>query len=319
MANLNVALLGTLDYAQHLGKRGTASDLTFYNLKKGENIVTFVEPTRYPERLAPLFYAISLATKSILVVDQINKAFAECVVMLHCADLKDGLIILRNNIRKEQIAPLISGTVVEGYQFIEDDKSALREMLLEEASHLQNACDSKAGTMPVDHFYNVKGVGIVVLGCIKEGTLRKHDELRVLPGDKTAQIRSIQKHDDDFDCAGIGDRVGLALKGIGLDDLERGTVITNNGSVKMASSLKGKSEITKYWPTPLNEVMVLHIGNWMQFLPARLESIRSIDDWHNLDMSLTLDKPLIYKPGSRGVLTYPEGSKLRVIGNIELL
>ncbi len=319
MANLNVALLGALDYAQHLGKRGTASDLTIYNLKKGENIVTFVEPTRYPERLAPLFYAISLATKSILVVDQIDKVFGECVVMLHCAGLKDGLIILRNHIQKEQIAQLISGIVVEGYQFMEDDKSTLREMLLEEASHLKNTCESPTGTMPIDHFFNVKGVGIVVLGRIKDGTLRKHDELRVLPGNKTAQIRSIQKHDDDFDCAGVGDRVGLALKGIGLDDLERGTVLTNNGSVKMASSLNGKAEITKYWPTPLNEDMVLHIGNWMQFLPARLESIRPIDGWHNLEMNLTLDKPLIYKPGKRGVLTYPEGSKLRVIGNIKFL
>jgi len=319
MANLNVALLGALDYVQHLGKRGTVSDLTFYNLKKGENTVTFVEPTRYPERLAPLFYAISLATKSIIVVDQIDKAFGECVVMLHCAGLKDGLIILRNNIQKEQIAQLISGTVVEGYQFMEDDKSTLREMLLEEASHLKNTCESPTGTMPIDHFFNVKGVGIVVLGRIKDGTLRKHDELRVLPGNKTAQIRSIQKHDDDFDCAGVGDRVGLALKGVGLDDLDRGTVLTNNDSVKIASSLKGKAELTTYWPTPLSEGMVLHVGHWMQFLAARLDSIKTIDDWHNLEISLELDKPLIFNPGERGVLTYPEGSKLRVVGNIELL
>jgi selenocysteine-specific translation elongation factor len=319
MANLNIALLGALDYARHLGKRGTTSDLTFYNLKKGENTVTFIEPTRYPERLAPLFYAISLATKSILVVDQIDRAFGECVVMLQCAGLMDGLIILRNDIQKEQITQLIKGTVLEGYQFIEDNKNNLREMLLEEASHLKNTCESITGTMPVDHFYNVKGVGIVVLGCIKDGVLRKHDQLRVLPGDKTAQIRSIQKHDDEFDCAGVGDRVGLALKGVGLDDLERGTVLTNNEAIKMGSFLNGNAELSTYWPSPLSEGMILHIGYWMQFLTARIESKRSIDDWHKFEVSLKLDRPLVYKPGERGVLTYPEGSKLRVVGNIELL
>ncbi|HPW74067.1 MAG TPA: hypothetical protein PKZ03_09220, partial [Methanothrix sp.] len=59
MSNLNVAILGAADYGKELGKKGTVSDLTFYNLKKGESTVTLIEPSRYPERIAPLFYAIS--------------------------------------------------------------------------------------------------------------------------------------------------------------------------------------------------------------------------------------------------------------------
>ena len=34
MANINVAILGAPDFGKDLGKKGTASDLTFYNLKK---------------------------------------------------------------------------------------------------------------------------------------------------------------------------------------------------------------------------------------------------------------------------------------------
>ena len=82
MSNLNVAILGAPEYGKELGKKGTVSDLTFYNLKKGENTVTLIEPSRYPERIAPLFYAISMSQKILLIVDQMDPAFGETVLML---------------------------------------------------------------------------------------------------------------------------------------------------------------------------------------------------------------------------------------------
>jgi len=88
MGNITVALLGALDYGNSLGKKGTSIDITFYNIKKGEATVTLIEPTRYPERLAPLFYAVSLSKKAIVVVDEINATFGECLVMLQCETSK---------------------------------------------------------------------------------------------------------------------------------------------------------------------------------------------------------------------------------------
>ena len=211
MANLNVAILGAPEFGKDLGKKGTASDLTFYNLKKGQNTVTFIAPTRFPERIAPLFYAVSMSQKALLIVDQINPAFGESVIMLDSVGQKEGIVILRNYITREQISPLIKGTVVDGYEFLADDKNDLRERLLAEVAQMQPSYDSVTGTMPVDHFFNVRGIGTVVLGSVAEGTIKKHDELLVLPGDKTAQVRSIQKHDEDFDIAGAGERTGRTL------------------------------------------------------------------------------------------------------------
>ena len=320
MANLNVAVLGAPEFSKDLGKKGTASDMTFYNLKKGEDTVTFIEPSRYPERLAPLFYAVSMARKAILIVSEITPTFGESVIMLQAMGLKDGIVILRNFISREQIAPLIKGTVVDGYDFVQDDMNALRERLLKDASELKTSCNDPVGAMPVDHFFSVKGVGTVALGSITEGSLKKHDTVRVLPGTKTAQIRSIQKHDSDFDCAGVGDRTGLALKGVEVEDLDRGTILTTDDSVKTISSLTARAEIVKYWPSPLKEGMVLHLGYWMQYVPARVEAVSSEGDWHRATLTLKLDKMLVYRPGahSQAVLTYPEGAKLRVVGTVEL-
>ena len=318
MANLNVAVLGAPDYSKDLGKKGTASDLTFYNLKKADTTVTFIEPTRFPERLAPLYYAVSMAQKALLIVDQINPAFGEIVIMLDCIGLREGIVILKNYISREQIAPLIKGTVVDGYEFIEEDKNLLRERLLEDAAKVISPQDAATGTLPVDHFFNVRGIGTVVLGSLAEGSLKKHDVLMVLPGEKTAQVRSIQKHDQDFDTAGVGERTGIALKGIEVEDLDRGTILTNDKTIKQVSALQARAKLVKYWPAPLKEGMVLHIGHWMQQVPARVEAATSEEDWHEMDLKLKLDKMLVYRPGTRAVLTYPEGGKLRVVGTIQL-
>src|SRR5512136_3422641 len=115
MSNITVAVLAPPDYARDLGKKGTTSDITFYNMKKGEATVTLIEPTRYPEKLSSLFYAVSLADRIVLVVDEINATFGECVLMLQCTGKSTGYLILKNYISLDQIAPLIRGTVLERY------------------------------------------------------------------------------------------------------------------------------------------------------------------------------------------------------------
>jgi selenocysteine-specific translation elongation factor len=171
------------------------------------------------------------------------------------------------------------------------------------------------GVVPVDAHFNVKGVGVVVLGFVAQGMIKKHDALMILPTEKTAQIRSIQKHDDDAEIAIKGDRVGLALKNIESEDLDRGFVLTNDPAIKHATTISGKAQLVKYWPAPLKEGMVLYAGHWMQFLPTRLEKVIVDSDWRMPTLTLSLEKALIYPPDARVVLHYLEGGKLRVVGS----
>jgi len=320
MSNLTVAILAPPDYAKDLGKKGTSSDITFYNLKKGDATVTFIEPTRYPEKLSSLFYAVSIADRVVLVVDEINATFGECVLMLQCAGKSNGYLILKNYISPDQIAPLLKGTILEHYEVIEDDIVGLRENLLDisikQTAHQKAHDTGGKGVVPVDAHFNVKGVGVVVLGFVAQGMIKKHDMLRILPTEKTAQIRSIQKHDDDAENAIKGDRVGLALKNIESEDLDRGFVLTNDPAIKHSTTISGKAQLVKYWPAPLKEGMVLYAGHWMQFLPTRLEKVIVNGDWRMPILTLTMEKALVYTPDARVVLHYLEGGKLRVVGSL---
>lgn len=320
MSNLTVAVLAPPDYAKDLGKKGTASDITFYNLKKGDATVTFVEPTRYPEKLSSLFYAISMADLVILAVNEINAAFGECVLMIQCTGKSKGYLVLKNYISPDQIAPLIRGTVLEHYEILEEDMVGIREKMLDisvkQTAHRKHHEGTGRGVVPVDAHFDVKGVGVVVLGSVAQGSIRKHDTVKVLPTDKTAQIRSIQKHDDDAETAVTGDRVGLALKNIEAGELDRGYVLTTDPAIKYATTITGKARLVKYWPAPLKEGMVLYAGHWMQFLPARLEKIISEGDWRMPALTLVMEKALVFPPDARVVLHYLEGGKLRIVGSM---
>jgi selenocysteine-specific translation elongation factor len=319
MGNITVAILGAQGYGTNLGKKGTSTDITLYNLKKGEDTITFIEPTRYPERLAPLFYACALAKEAIIVVDELNATFGEQLVMLQCSEIKSGYIVLRNYIPKEKIQPIIKGTNLENFEFIEDDANQLREKLFADAAKQKPASGTQTvGTVPVDHAFNVKGVGVVVLGIVAYGTVQKHATLNVLPALKTAQVRSIQKHDDEFDTAGEGDRVGLALKNVEVEDLDRGTILTNDPSIKTSTKLQVQASLVKYWQTPIKEGMVVHIGHWTQFITAKVEEASETGDPKKLTLFLTLEKPLAYRPNDKAVLMYLDGAKLRVAGTVLL-
>ena len=320
MGNLNVAVLGPAGYAKDLGKKGTDSDITFYNLKKGEDTVTIIEPSRYPERLAPLFYAASMADAVLIVLAEITPIFGEWVLMMNEVGVKQGYIVLRNYLTPDQIAPLLRGTVLEHYEFVDEDPIALRDLLLQEA-HARVSAPPAAGTpgtIPIDHHFNVRGIGTVILGGVIRGGIRKHDALKVYPGERPVGLRSIQKHDDDFDWAAEGDRVGLALKNIESDDLDRGFVLSNDPAIRTGTTLEVPATLVKYWPAPLTAGTVLHLGHWMQFIPTRVEAVRDNGDWRQPTLTLTLEKDLVYLPGDRAVLHYLEGGKLRIAGHIDL-
>ena len=242
--------------------------------------------------------------------------------MLQCSDIKSGYLILKNYVPKEKIEAIIKGTTLEKFEIIPDDPNALREKLLVEASQQKpteiSAGQQAIGAVPVDHAFNVKGVGVVVLGIVIYGAIQKHASLNVLPEAKVAQVRSIQKHDEEFDLAWEGDRVGLALKNVEVESLDRGTVLTNDPAIKTSTAINAQASLVKYWQTPIKAGMVMHIGHWTQFITAKVDAVTDTSDPKKPILTLTLDKPLVHRPNDKAVLMYLEGAKLRVAGTIEL-
>jgi Selenocysteine-specific translation elongation factor len=319
MGNLNVAVLGAKDLADKVGKKGTVTDMTFFEIKKGNDSVTLIEPSKYPEKLSSLFYSVGMSEFAILVVDKIDSFLGESILMADLFGIDKGWIILRNYIQPEQLAPLLAGTCLENYTRIEEDATKIREDLIDIAQKEgRKAGAGSCGSCPIDSHFNVKGVGTVILGSVIDGHFRKHDKMQIFPIGKEVVLKSIQKHDIDADDCVKGDHVGLALRGIDSEELDRGYVITTDPSIKMTKKVSGKVNLVKYWPNPLKEGMVLHIGHWMQMIPCRIMKVDNGNDFKTATVELELDSDMIHKPGDTAVMMYLEGGKLRIVGSISL-
>jgi len=318
MGNLNIAVLGAKGLAEKIGKKGTVTDVTFFEIKRGNDSVTLIEPTKHPEKLSSLFYSVCMSEFAILVADKIDPGLGESIVMADLFKIRKGWIVLRNYIQKEQLAPLIAGTTLENYTYIEEDHIKMREDLLDIAQkEVRGAGSGTCGSCPVDSHFNVKGVGTVVLGSVMDGHFRKHDKMQVFPLKREVVLKSIQKHDIDADDGVKGDHVGLALRGIESDELDRGYVLTTDPSVKMTKKIAGKAELIKYWPSPLKEGMVLHVGHWMQMVPCRITAAEG-NNFREPNITAELETEIIHKPGDMGVMMYLEGGKLRIVGSVKL-
>ncbi|SEW23844.1 GTPBP1 family GTP-binding protein [Halobacterium jilantaiense] len=83
--------------------------------------------------------------------------------------------------------------------------------------------------MYVDRTYSVTGVGAVASGTVKSGTVEAGDDLLLGPfpdgSFREVEVRSIEMHYHRVDRAQAGRIVGIALKGVREEDIERGMVL----------------------------------------------------------------------------------------------
>ena len=142
--------------------------------------------------------------------------------------------------------------------------------------------------------------------------------MMIYPIKKEVILKSIQKHDIDAQDGIKGDHVGLALRGIESDELDRGYVASTDPSIKMTNKLTAKAALVKFWPSAIKEGMVMHIGHWMQMVPCRVISSKDDGDFRSPTLELELETNIIHKPGDKAIMMYLEGGKLRVVGSLLL-
>ena len=99
--------------------------------------------------------------------------------------------------------------------------------------------------LPIDQFFNVKGVGLVAIGYVQSGSVSKHDSIQVLPADENGIVRSLQVMDDDVDTAVSGDRVGLAIRNLREEALHRGCMIVHTDSNVLDKNISSTFSLSK--------------------------------------------------------------------------
>ena len=313
MPAVTLGVLGNLDYAKELGKKSTESDVQLMAFREGDVAVSMVVPFRHPEKVHPLCYAVNSGDAVLIVVKEMNRDLGESILAAAAAGHTRGLIVLQNYVQPEQVAPLLKNTTLAGIPVTTDDKaSSVRQKLVELASAPRDG----PVRIPLDHHFNVKGIGTVILGFVGQGVVKKHDTLRAYPSAKTCQVRSIQVHDVDVPEARTGDHVGLALKGIENEDLDRGFILAPEGTLSVAetgTTLTLKASVTPFFKAGIKADGVYHLAHGWQMVNARAKN--DLAPGKEGAVTFEMMKPLAYAPGDRVVLVNLDNPNQRIVGH----
>ena len=96
--------------------------------------------------------------------------------------------------------------------------------------------------MPVEDVFSISGRGTVVTGRVERGRLRPGEEVEILGFGKDIKTvaTSIEMFRKVLDEAVAGDNVGILLRGVAKDEVERGMVVAAPGSIRPYRRFKGE-------------------------------------------------------------------------------
>jgi elongation factor Tu len=87
--------------------------------------------------------------------------------------------------------------------------------------------------MPIEDVFSIEGRGTVATGRVERGIIKKMEEVEIvgIRDTQTTTITDIEMFRKLLDEGRAGDNVGLLVRGLKKDDIERGQVIAKPGSI----------------------------------------------------------------------------------------
>jgi selenocysteine-specific elongation factor len=255
---------------------------------------------------------IDLFVLCIAADDGVMPQTREHVAVLRALGLKRGVMaITKTDLIEPDLAIDEAIELLPGVQTIPvaaptaagiDD---LRAALDREAASIAGRSEADGPVrLHVDRSFTLKGIGTVVTGTLWSGRLAAHERVRLLPHGRGVRIRSIQVHGTQVDQALAGQRVALALAGIGHREVRRGDVICGHDSELRATHVMTASVALDPGSRPLYRGARLHVHHGTRETAARISPLgeERLEPGSPAVCRLRLEAPLIAHPGDRLVL-----------------
>ena len=212
--------------------------------------------------------------------------------------------------------PIIKGSSLKVLESTSTDPNAPEYQCIKE---LMDAVDSYIPTpdrptdgdflMPVEDVFSITGRGTVATGRVERGTVKVSDEVEIVGLSTEAKktvITGVEMFRKLLDQAQAGDNVGLLLRGIQRNEIERGQVLAKPGSIHPHTKFKAqvyvltKDEGGRHTPffngyRPQFYFRTTDVTGVID-LPAGTEMVMPGD---NIDMTIELITPIAMEKGLR--------------------
>ena len=96
--------------------------------------------------------------------------------------------------------------------------------------------------MPIEDVFSISGRGTVVTGRIERGTVKVGEEIEIIGFKPTEKkiVTGVEMFRKLLDSGQAGDNVGILLRGVEKEDVERGQVLAKPGSIKPHTKFKAE-------------------------------------------------------------------------------
>ncbi|KAI7843933.1 hypothetical protein COHA_002472 [Chlorella ohadii] len=101
----------------------------------------------------------------------------------------------------------------------------------------------KPFAMPVEDVFSIQGRGTVVTGRVEQGIVKVGDEIEIVgirPQNTKSTVTGVEMFKKQLNEGQAGDNVGLLIRGLKRDDVERGQVVCKPGSIKPHKKFRGE-------------------------------------------------------------------------------
>jgi elongation factor Tu len=148
--------------------------------------------------------------------------------------------------------PIVAGSALKALECGcgKDDCDACKPII-----ELMNAADSyipeperdidKPFLMPVEDVFSISGRGTVATGRVERGIVKVQDEIEIVGMKETTKtvVTGVEMFRKLLDQGQAGDNIGVLLRGVKREDIERGQVLAKPGSITPHTKFKAEAYI----------------------------------------------------------------------------
>lgn len=298
------ALTGTdTDRLKEEKERGISIALGFASLKWKGRIFAFVDVPgheKFVKTMAAGAWGVDIALLVVACDEGVMPQTREHLDILQLLGVRELIVVLSKcdlageTLRGQNLEAVERELASRPFRFstlffsakTEEGKVALLSQLEQVAERISPRRGGSVFRLPVDRAFSLKGVGAVVTGTIRSGSVEAEDLLWLMPERRKVTVRTVEQHGERRKRVAAGERAALHLSGVTKEQLRRGQVVCGEPTPLSTREFLSKITLLSHSPVEITRGTRFHLHHHTALTTALLSP---------------LSAPAI-KPGEEGVV-----------------
>jgi elongation factor Tu len=184
-----------------------------------------------PQTREHVLLARQVGVPSILVyMNKMDLADPELVELVEM-DIRE---LLKKNDFDEN-APIIKGSATKALAGDKEAEDSIMELVAAMDEYIPEPKREldKPFLMPIEDVFSIKGRGTVATGRVEQGIIKVNEEVEIvgIKDTRKSVVTGVEMFKKNLDQGQAGDNVGILLRGVEREDIERGQVLAKPGTI----------------------------------------------------------------------------------------